>query len=168
MALLKPNRYPMYGTLAGGCLKIDLAMGYLEYVSRSAPAGSSSTSYISRADRSLEAYSHPLHHNAASGRLIAVPGPSQDLDLLCGFCVQFHHKSIRYTNWSQIVPMIPILGLTYLFLWLFSIHRTNGELLGPSQVPSDKRNYNIRDNYCRLLAHQSKKFLHQLVLPFFF
>jgi len=113
----------------------------------------------------------PLHHNAASGRLIAVPGPSQDLDLLCGFCVQFHHKSIRYTNWSQIIPMIPILGLTYLFLWLFSIHRTNGEdwpLLNASQVPSDQRNYNIRDNYCRLLAHQSKKFLHQLVLPVFF
>jgi len=136
-------------------------MGYLEYVSRSAPAGSSSTFYISRADRSLEAYSHPLHHNAASGRLIAVPDPSQDFDL-------FHHKSIRYTNWSQIVPMIPILGLTYLFLWLFSIHRTNGELLNASQVQSDKRDYNIRDNYCRLLGHQSKKFLHQLVLPAFF
>jgi len=31
-----------------------------------------------------------------------------------------------------------------------------------------KKNYNIRDNYCRLLAHQSKKILHQLVLPVFF
>ena len=52
-----------------------------------------------------------------------------------------------------------LLLAAYLFLWLCPILGANGEdwpVLNASLVPSDKRDYNIRDNYCRLLAHTSK------------